>query len=151
MTLYCSPITKNILNCNFPNRLLFLLPLEICICPARPFAQLLFLSNLSFFLPGKLLPAIWTHWFWEAFSASLRFNQVSPYFPYDNPHSSTYQHLYRSFMITFTCLTGLLNELNLALFSPPNAVKHWLISLLSGNIWGISHCFTNTWSLAFRY
>ena len=37
MALHCSPIRvyiQNILNCNFQNGLLFLLPLEICTCPS---------------------------------------------------------------------------------------------------------------------
>lgn len=141
MTLYCSLITKNILNCNFPNRPLFLLPLEICICPPFCPAALPLQSFILFtwqtptcYLNSLILGSILC--FPETQSV------VPRCFPYDNPHLAIYQHLYRSFMITFTCLIGVLNELNLALFSPPNAVKHWLISLLPGNIWGIAHCFT---------
>ena len=105
------------------------LPLLLPSCPP-PF-------NFSLFLPDKLLPAIWL--------TDPGKHSLLPWHSVGGPHAfpaTTPTPLYATLRPFFynrllTRVAGLLNELNLAWFSPTNAVKHWRVSVLPGNSWGV--------------
>lgn len=148
MTLHCSLVriyNGNVLNCNFPNRPLFLLSLK-CTCPS--------------FCPATFSLQSFTPLTWQTPTCSLNsvILRCVPCFPETQSGAFMFSPrqpilIYISKLMPFfhnclfTCLTGLLNELNLALLSPPNAVKHWQISFLPGNILRDSSLFYNI----FRY